>query len=125
MTEDEKFVRDHWEWVLVGEAQPYAGYKEHEFVWQLPGHKCYEGYESKEKVWSAAAEFTRERLEQIRQVEEEFTVLDIDQGNNWRDACKIPDFSMLRGFAFTQYVRRARTMSRLESILADLKRGMK
>lgn len=67
--------------------------------------------------WSAAAAFTRERLEEIRQLEREIEVVE-----GARDVC-----GMWKGT--TAYVRQhctwSRILSRLQSALAELKKGMR
>ena len=128
MTEDEKFVRDHWE-VHVSWGRTFPGHSTPTFHLKLPVI-WHDGLnvmfaQSAEKAWSAAAEFTRERLEQIRQIEEEYVVLGANQIRAWREAGLCSDWSEGRTFFFVEWVRIARTMSRLESILAGLKRGMK
>jgi len=64
--------------------------------------------DSLEKLWAAAAEFTRERLEQIRQLEEEIAWLS--------DGIDVTGDDEPIG---------ERILAREQAALADLKRGMK
>jgi len=60
-------------------------------------------------AWSASAAFTRQRLAQIAEMEEEIKVLrGYDADNSCHSACCMD-----------------RTLGRLESILADLRHGMR
>lgn len=65
---------------------------------------------NRSKAWQAAAEYTRTRLEEIRQLE-------VEIGQVAMAASK--DESLIRGRIW------ARIQTRLESLLADLRRGMK
>lgn len=108
MDENGEYVRANWEW---------AHY--------LPNFRCVvisDGNQATDpstrfdgpEAWAAAAEFTRERLEQIRQLEEDCAMgrrllseaAEFDE--NSRDSCIF-----------------SRILARLESALADLKRGMR
>jgi hypothetical protein len=64
MTESEKFVRDHWE-----EVEDYQ--QNGEYISLRSDHETVSNWHS----WDAAANFTRNRLEEIRQVEEEIKAL--------------------------------------------------
>jgi hypothetical protein len=66
-------------------------------------------YEEWDKAWAAAAEFTRERLEQIRQVEEEIDILRTG-------------VSLLRSSYLDVILR---VLARERAALAELRRGMK
>jgi hypothetical protein len=73
---DEQFVREQWESVNWGASN----LSRTQYVVIVYDDKDGIAFASKTQAeaWSAAAEFTRERLEQIRQVEEEITCLDVD-----------------------------------------------
>ena len=109
MGADEKFVREHWvgqdpiEVLVVDDPMP-------EFCSasvRIRGFgPCF--YRSTlEEAWASAAEYTRNRLEEIRQVEEEIALVDeqMKSGVDWS--------------------RWNRIEMRLHAALADLKRGMK
>jgi hypothetical protein len=105
---DEEFVRQHWErrlscieivkghWIINGFTEIYKGQ-----VSDFP--------KSPEANWAAAAEFTRDKLEQIRQVEEEILWI------RWSRAtvAQEDDFDI-----------KERIMRRLQDALTELKRGM-
>ena len=102
MSEDERFVREYWRDVYDD------GYSVHiidagRFTGAI--HR-----------WSAATEFTRTRLKQIRQVEEEIEQLseppDTENGEYWSYS---PAFVKIR----------ERILAREQSALVELKRGMK
>jgi hypothetical protein len=105
--DDEEFVRAHWE----------------EPTYFRPAHviNVSSGYtqdsvvsgESEDAAWSAAAEFTRERLEQIRQIKQEMSLL----------GGMVVLLSVEPGDETAPIYQR--TIARLEAALADLKRGMK
>jgi hypothetical protein len=114
VTKEEQFVREHWEWAVVAPAVPFSGLKQDEFELMLPGFKWPVGFKSPDEAWSRAAEFTLERLEQIRQVEEEIEWL-----------CQIQ-------FGYTclqDLENRSKAQKRILAIeqarLVELKRGMK
>jgi hypothetical protein len=112
---DEKFVREHWvgqdpiEVLVVDDPMP-------EFCSasvRIRGFgPCF--YRStQEEAWSAAAEYTRNRIEEIREVEEEMMLL--------RSMVILLDSEP--GDLTAPIYRR--TITRLQSALVELKRGMK
>jgi hypothetical protein len=106
---DEEYVRTHWR---AQAGQIGAGY------WKVVGitsdRAIHLGDGSgNAEAWSAAAEYTRNRLEEIRQVDGEIILL---RGMIALLASEQGDLTA------PIY---ARTIARLEAILADLKRGMK
>ena len=95
MTEDEKFVREHWPYLHQGEATNRI------YLNGLDTNSSQTAFVD----WAAAAEFTRQRLEEIRRAQE---VIDI----------------LSRGC--DRYVPAiARILDRERKILASLKSGMK
>ena len=85
MSEDERLVRETWEDIKISKV----GLPDNDYEVYNDGPPIEEGDlflhafgKTREEAIRAAAEFTRERLEEIRQVEEEIklikTVLDID-----------------------------------------------
>ena len=134
MGADEKFVRAHWEWVDVREAQPYEGVKQGKWVARLPLLPFSQiGFENAEEAWKAAAEFTRERLEGVRQLREEIgqmgdlrdmkyiDILNATETNGVGDLIDDNDWIVTIVRDLCEYCR---TLKRLETILAELKRGM-
>jgi|SRR5690242_9416995 len=104
---DKEFVKQHW--VTPGVYSSGAG------SWYAmnlyPGTERLGGcnLSSRKAAWKAAAEFTRQRLEEIRQVEQEIGItrilsLSLIGG----------DRSLLEG-----------VIARLEAALSDLRKGMK
>ena len=138
MGADEKFVRASWEhvrsWVrdldsygtdqfnvslhYDEDAAKYGG--DYFQRWQeddtRKGHNA---------VWSSAAEFTRSRLEEIRQVEEEIRLL--EGYNKSNKSCSENSFAELRSREqhATSFITVRRTIVRLHAALAELKRGMR
>jgi hypothetical protein len=106
---DEEFVRSVWRKVHVTKQRNHRPYWVHSTTTYL-GNGPF-GTES--EMWSAAAAFTRERLESVRQVEEEIEWIQdcIDMSGIVHPERGIPE--------------QRRILARLESIRADLKRGMK
>jgi hypothetical protein len=108
MGADEKFVREHWEWFKLRFSEPHEGYAQGVYVVEIPMRKFSDEDES--VALSLAAEYTRSRLEEIRQVEEEIaTQSEFCQHGDECGLCAVV----------------ARTVARLQAALAELKRGMK
>ena len=124
MGADEKFVREHWAYVRSW-VRDLDSYGTDQFNVALflnakdakwcdnPFQGWQEDYGKEKAVWASAAEFTRNRLEEIRQVEEEMMLLrsmvillDSEPGDLTAPIYK-------------------RTLARLQAALAELKRGMK
>ena len=104
MNEDERFVREHWEDVTVEwgriEGKLYG-------MATSQSRPIYlHGYKTEAEIWAAARRFTEERLEQIRQVEEEIQYL------NFR--VMAPELDILE-----------RILAREQAALDSLRRGMK
>jgi hypothetical protein len=82
-----------------------------------------------EEAWSAAAEFTRERLEQIRQLEAEIDAADVMR----KSSTAAVKGAVLRGEHDLPFLLEdvrstcawQRILARLEAALDDLNRGMK
>ena len=104
MHEDEKFVREHWETVEAGDT--FAGFS----IYLLPNYwpTALQGFERESVAWQRAAVFTRERVEQIRQVEEEIAWL--SDMLDWDS----PDHKVVE-----------RIQDSRKAALTELKRGMK
>jgi hypothetical protein len=124
MGDNEKFVRKHWEhvrsWVRDLDSYGTDQFNVALFLNAKDAKWCdnpFQGWQEdvgkEDTVWSAAAEFTRSRLEEIRQVEEEMMLLrsmvillDSEPGDLTAPIYK-------------------RTLARLQAALAELKRGMR
>lgn len=110
MTDDEKFVRDSWGNVHV-HGRPLEGCVSLQARFPcapIRGRIFYS--------WTDAAEFTRARLEEIRQVEEEIQFVEISL-KYAHEACGVESCGCEEPFK--------RILAREEAVLADLKRGMK
>lgn len=106
MDENEQFVRSAWEQdaripcdqnVSIVLADPY---------WQRAF-----GDETDKRHWQLAADFTRQRLEEVHQLQREIDLLNLLTGHDELDS---EDVSQLM-----------RTIVRLQAILAEKKQGMK
>lgn len=103
MTENEKFVRKHWEWVVVRKRDDRPEWEWFgSLLWKMNSHIA----NSEEECWTAVAEYTRGWLEKIQQVEEEIAWVGSLHNITHIDAA-------------------TRVFRRLESVLANLKKGMK
>ncbi len=98
MTEDEKFVKEHW---II------AQWMGKEYVWPVPLQVGY-------GTWADAAEFTRQRLEEIRQTQEGIDILSRARATGNTNA-QLNDCARAI----------ARILAREQEILASLRRGMK
>ena len=109
MIKDEKFVKEHWLGVYQGKVtrRIYRNGLD-----MIPNQiSCLD--------WATAAEFTRQRLEEIRQVEEEIVlineakeILDADVNPNWMPRIQ-------------RQLKWQSILAREQKILASLRRGMK
>lgn len=103
MTDDEKFVRESWERVLVCDGS-YRHYVKGTILINWANHQFYEFGPGD---WSAARAFTEERLEQIRQIEEEIHLIE-----GWR-------------FTVEGHPAAKRILARLTEQRDALKKGMR
>ena len=95
MGADKEFVLAHW-----GEGLDEDYTDDHQFFFIADSGVNFDS-------WSSAAEFTRARLEEIRQVEEEIALAS--------GTLEAPENGVIA----------KRTLARLQAALAELKRGMK
>jgi hypothetical protein len=129
---DEELVRANWDWVQVRLAKPFEGIAKGKWMARLPMLPfSHHGFNTEAEAWAAAASFTRERLEQVRQLERELLIQhnlrdmyarDTKACINW--TCSILGRGLEGAWATCAYTV-GRTILRLESALADLKRDMK
>lgn len=75
-----------------------------------------------DEAWAAAAEFTRDRQEEIRQLREE--IKELDEWNGTWDEYLSSGYPIRPG-TIIGMIRGFRTSARLEAVLTDLKKGMK
>jgi hypothetical protein len=137
---DEKFVRANWEHVRswVRDLDSYGTdqfnvalfFNEKDARWCDNPFKEWQMDVGKEKVvWKLAAEFTRNRLEEIRQVEAEIVLVDYDGkgGPDWNDLIngRIGKEFGLSVSVAQQKIRWCRILVRLQAALAELKKGMR
>lgn len=116
MTQDEEFVREHWKHISYHE--PFVRIDQIEA----------DHYDDRTCVgWEDAAAFTRERLEQIRQLEADVALVD----GIFKSAVRIVkgqiNYDHYISFVPEQVVecvRLQRILAREQAVLSDLKRGM-
>ena len=128
---DEIYVRSKWIDVSISNYHQY-GKVELPVYWEIrfADGIAQSGYDTAAKAWSAAAEFTRRRLEQIRQVECEVDCLETSL---WGDREWGEFFEYLREdesmgdvvLAVRQQCVEARILARELQVLAELKRGLR
>jgi len=107
MSEDEKFVREHFDGVWLRGARKSG-------CWVQWGEASLGRLVfSEAEAWSAAAAFTRQRLEEIRQVEEEIENIRSSSEGLQENG----EYYRMRVFD--------RILAREQAALAELKRGMK
>jgi hypothetical protein len=128
---DEQFVREHWENVsYCSREETNSCCPPSVFIAPFLEGKWEADFcrKTKSEAWSDAAEFTRERLEQIRKVWVDVATL--------RGMVKQAHRILLLSISYEPYqsflvgqtvdlVRWSRILAREQSILAELKRGMK
>jgi hypothetical protein len=105
---DEEFVTGQWLWCEVRLALTCEGYEEGTWLARFSSQRSIAA-ETESEAWTAAAEFTRGRLEQIRQVEEDIAYLLNIMGRAKETA---PDHCVHR------------VLAREQDALTELKRGM-
>lgn len=125
--EDEEFVRAHWIKASAFDGRSWGGTCG-VHVWD--GERClhhFGDYVSPEAGWSAARAFTEQRLEEIRQVEEEIAVIALFVAGREEAAIDryAPIEKIFRSALLAQGDSLSRILAREQQALADLKRGMK
>jgi hypothetical protein len=121
---DEEYVRAHWEFCSTSRANSLWGvHVGSRGELTLVPHPL---VETEPDAWAAAAEFTRERLEQIRQLEEEITQIqcDIVRASKEADEWQSGGMDVLASSWNDTEWCYSRILARLESALADLRQGM-
>lgn len=124
MTDSKRFVEQHWE---RAEACPRSVHGEWDKVWCISlGGKRFTRANvpdpeapSEEAAWDAAAEFTCERLEEIRRVEEDAVLIEEQILR-----AKIDDLG-LEAMRQRNNEKWLRILGRIQEIVDDLKRGLK
>jgi hypothetical protein len=127
----EQFVREHWEQVTYSDtAVGVLAGPHYVIIGGYPnGPQKFAAYRhTPEEAWSAAAEFTRERLEQIRQVEQEVGKVDYEQNEAFMLIRDVPPKSVHLEM-IVMWVRSlcatSRILAREQAALAELKKGMR
>ncbi len=105
---DEEYMRSVWGWVRQRFSEPHEGYAQGVYVIEIPMQKF--SHKDIAAAWSAAAAFTRERLDQIKLLHRDIATIRVDLG-----------------FAKTDHTQGtySRVIARLESELKSLTAGMK
>lgn len=128
---DEEFVRRH----IAGDVKAWNDFVIAEDFWKVQAlwvhgipsalgvFVCLHGDEL--MAWAAAAEFTRERLEQIRQIREEIALLEIARENAAGELFFSPLMWSQGQLARTiRTARWSRILMARQDALTELKRGM-
>jgi hypothetical protein len=120
---EEEFVRGVWEWVIVRK-------RDDRLEWEWFGSLTFQAgpllRDTEAEAWSAAAAYTRERLEQVRQVTREIEVC-----GRWSHTytMRVTDSYLPNKYNIVGPVRDfiacTRICARLEAELASLTAGMK
>lgn len=118
---DEEFVRQNWIDMEHGSVKGQSGF----YIWAGPTLSRIAEKATASKAWAAAAEFTRERLEQIRQIEEEIEYLNTQ--------IAVSDYRLKQNlndpYAAAWWSKRAGVeksiLAREQDALTELKRGMR
>lgn len=126
MSSDEEFVRAHWEQPELTDHTICCAEDESDAPYRVQiGLIVCKWAASPEGAWSAAAAYTRERLEEVRQLRREVDYM----RREWQTVSVWVDVDMTDGNSDVDGVRDlhvcSRILSRLESILADKLRGMR
>ena len=122
MSADEMFVREHWRAVSNSESMD---------KWKVcagEGLKQLSSWEScRSAAWSAAAEFTRDRLEEIRQLERDIHRMTncYWSGWNWQEYMDELEEEGQLVNAVCQQCSEVRIVARLQAKLEELKRWMR
>jgi hypothetical protein len=116
MEQDEQFVREMWVDCCVEDHSTCCGPFEPIRVRMTDSMSRWAA--TAEQAWSAAAEFTRERLEQIRQVEEEVSVIT-------HEYKKATVCGVFMGAATGKALIWQRVLAREHAALTELKKGMR
>jgi hypothetical protein len=123
MTDAEVFVRKHWGDCTAGNESYLSVF--FNYKWNVSLNRdlfVFPQFDTEAEAWSAAAEFTMERLNKIEEVEEEVKQI---EGAMW--TAETTAANVLLGKA--GWVRRSKVWQRIlasrQVALAELKKGMK
>ena len=126
MNADEKLVMDTWDSPRFDWSYQHGDPSKPKYwLFYIGDWLVISGYDTREQIEASAAEFTRDRLEEIRQVEEEIRLL--EGYNKSNKSCSENSFAELRSREqhATSFITVRRTIVRLHAALAELKKGMK
>lgn len=116
---DEEFLRENWDRVEVNYYPECAdwGFFTANGLYSLPNQP------TRERLYASGAEFTRDRLEEIRQLE--VAVYDMDGDGDWRGHISLsPSWGLSADFVKSM-IRTDRLTTLAKERIADLKTGMK
>ena len=122
---NEEYVRSQWEWCKVYSSELFKGYTQGVVVVEVPEYKFSGSDET--AAMSLAADFTRQRDEEIRQLkgEIEWLKLILPTALSWKVYTKL-QWPQDRLRMFVKFaVRGHRVLVARESALAELTKGMK
>lgn len=131
-----EFVEQHWEKARCCFQPKRSDYREMVYWWVLADGKgplCESVYRSEQETWSAAAEFTRERIEEIRQIRRQIEWCEAGLSGwfdpiywHW-DQNEREEESVVRSRSSNarEDVTGRLIVARLAAALADLQRGMR
>jgi len=121
MNADEQYVRENWELVAFYSGEGDDNDEEFDSYEVRVAGRAENALpfwdRSADKVWSAAAAYTRARREEIRRVEEEIAWMKLSS-SRWHGHLSFVTEEMLES-------PKKRIIVSLESVLASLKRGLK
>ena len=112
MTADEKLVRDSWDNVRTRHDLDHDTW---DFFTNNALYAAFRG-NSLQDLYKKGARFTRERLEQIRQLQEEITEIDDEAKKR---------HCLMHVECIRRRCRQYRTLARLQAELTELRRGMR
>lgn len=113
MTENERLVRENWE--AINDARSKDGASV--ILFDALGNHLFSGFD----CWSAAADFTRARIEEGRQIEEEIKLVHHQFSYHHNRSLLYTNCVVIAREA----ARWGRIYTRLQQALADASRGMK
>jgi hypothetical protein len=126
---NEEYVQSVWGWVQVRLAEPFEGVAKGKWVVRIPLLPFSQvGFDTEDAAWSAAAEYTFEHMEKVRQLREEIGLLrkqKIHGRTIVQGAILNPHYAYFLKEQVIDLARLCRTLSRLETELTALVQGMK
>lgn len=119
---DEEYVRAVWDYAFCCGIEGSRFVSINRDLWKVPGN-----WKTDAEAWHAAAEFTRDRIEEVRMLEREIGFL--KKCANWYGEQGALSLRMgLRdsaGGEAREQCTSLRTLMRLDALLAEAKKGMR